>query len=170
MRLPLIIHERIGHWARQLRPRVEAWPVKLIETRPGDDVATMARRSACPILVVDLGDRPKLGLEAIDQAYSTAPLALILALNSSKLPEVDTLARELGASRVLSGSINPPDVMTVLERWLPIAQKRAEADGWAEDRVPELEPWEELLESLNQGSCACPEVRLVGATFVAPGS
>ena len=145
MRLPLIVHERIGVWSRHLRPRVAPWPVRLFETRPGDDIGPIASRSACPMVVVDLGGRLRNGLEAIDRAFTAAPYGLILALDPAGLPEVSLLARELGASRVLSGPVVPPEVLAVLERWLPLAQDRAERDGWAEDRVPEPEPWEALL-------------------------
>jgi hypothetical protein len=53
----------------------------------------------------------------------------------------------LGATLVLPATIPPPRVLEVLSRWLPLAKARSEADGWAEDRRPEPEPWQEYLDA-----------------------
>ena len=37
-------------------------------------------------------------------------------------------------------------IQDLLARWLPLARARSEAGGWAEDRKPEPEPWEYLLD------------------------
>jgi hypothetical protein len=56
---------------------------------------------------------------------------------------VATLARELGATHVLSGPVTPPEVTHLIARWLPLAQRQAESDGWssAPKGTPEPEPW-----------------------------
>jgi hypothetical protein len=140
MRVPLIIHARLGTWARQLRPRVVGWPVRVVETRTATDLEAAIAGSACPLLVIDLGSRTRAGLEDLDRALSKAPNALILMLDADAREGVSPLARELGAGHVMSGVITPPAVVSLLARWLPLAQRRAESDGWAGD--PEPEPWE----------------------------
>ncbi len=142
VRVPLIIHERLARWGRQLRPRVATWPVRVHETRSSSDLVVALGRSACPILIIDLTDRPRQGLEALERAMANSPNLLTLALESGSHPEVLSLARELGATHVVSGLATPPDVMAILARWLPLAIRRAESDGWAGDPEPEPEPWE----------------------------
>ncbi len=68
---------------------------------------------------------------------------MALVLDGEGHEGVETLARELGASHVFSGSFTPPAVAQLLERWIPIAQHRAEQDGWssASKPEPEPEPW-----------------------------
>lgn len=140
IRLPLVTHERLGNWARQLRPRVAGWPVRLVETRSADELAGALGRSACPLVVLDLGDRPRAGLEDLDRALPAAPNALVLALERTGQPAVALLARELGATHVLSGVATPPMVLNLLGRWLPLALRRAESDGWTRQLETETEP------------------------------
>jgi len=52
--LPLVIHERLGNWARHLRPRLSAWPVRVVESRSTADLESALSRAACPIVVIDL--------------------------------------------------------------------------------------------------------------------
>jgi hypothetical protein len=126
----------MGHWARQLRPRVAGWPVRLVETRSATDLAVTLAGSACSLALVDLGDRPVAGLEDLDQALSLAPNALVLVLDPSASAEVAPLARELGAAHVISGVAIPPAVVGLLARWMPLARRRAEVEGWAADPEP----------------------------------
>jgi hypothetical protein len=140
MRLPLVVHERLGIWARQLRPRVAAWPVHLVETRSAADLKRALARSSCPLVVLDLRDRVPAGIEDLALALQVAPNALVVVLDPSAGDGVAGLVRELGAAHVLSGVVPPPVVAELLARWLPLALHRAEADGWAPDRDPEPEP------------------------------
>jgi hypothetical protein len=57
--------------------------------------------------------------------------------------EVATIARELGATLVLPGLVVPPEVERLLQRWLPIAKGRSEAEGWSTSAEPEPEVWED---------------------------
>lgn len=128
---PLIVHERIGTWARQLRPRVAGWPVRLVETRSASDLVAALTGSACPIGVFDLSGRFRAGLDELDRAVDLAPAGLFLAFDDTGRPELADLARELGASHVLPSTTPPPAVVAVLARWLTLARRRAEAEGWA---------------------------------------
>ncbi len=141
-RTPLIVHERLANWARLLRPRVVSWPVRLVETRTAADLARAWRSSACPLIVVDLDRWPRQGLDDLVKAQPLDSEALVLVLDPGVHAEVPPLAREIGVAHVLGGVVTPPAVAALLERWLAIARRRAEAEGWAGEAEPEPEPWE----------------------------
>ena len=126
--LPVVIHERLGYWARHLRPRLAAWPIRWAETRSGSDLAAAVKGTACPILLIDLGKRPRAGLEDLDRALQAAPRALALVLDPGSHEGVAPLAREIGASHVISGVATPPAVVGLISRWLPLAQRAVETE------------------------------------------
>lgn len=138
----LILHERRANWARQLRPRVAAWPLRLVETRTAADLARAWRGSVWPLVVADLDRWPARALEDLVRARPAAESALILVLDPAAHPEVPPLAREAGATHVLSGVATPPAVVGLLARWLDLARRRIESEGWAGEVEPEPEPWE----------------------------
>ncbi len=129
--LTVIIHERMAHWSRQLRPRFDGWPIRWIETRSSDDLSLAATRSNCPILVVGLDGKPDRGLRDLVEALRAAPDALSLMIDPSGGDERAGLARELGATHVLSGPVVAPEVERWVRRWLPIAEARSAALGWS---------------------------------------
>jgi hypothetical protein len=53
------------------------------------------------------------------------------------------LARELGATYVASGFVPPPLVADLLARWIGLAQRRIERDGWSQISFPptQTNPW-----------------------------
>jgi len=144
----LVVHERIGTWARRLRPRLVAWPLRLVETRSGPDLQAAVAGAACPLVLIDLAGRPGPGLDALDRALRVAPDALSLVLDPEAHPGVPLLAWELGATHVVAGPVTPPAVAGLLARWLPLARRRAEAAGWSAT-PPEPEPWNWLTPLLN---------------------
>lgn len=139
----LVIHERIGNWARHLRPRMAAWPARLVETRTAADLVTALTGEACPLLVLDTGGRPAAALDELERALAVAPDTLALVLNPARNGPVTMLAREIGATLVLEGPVTPPAVAALLDRWMPISIRRAEAAGRPmADPPPTLpEPW-----------------------------
>ena len=145
----VIIHERVANWARQLRPRFRDRPIRWSETRSQPSLVRAAARSNCPILVMELDDRPSRGLEDLDAALQVAPTALSLVIDPRGRDDVASMARELGATLVLGGVVVPPEVERLLQRWLPLAGRRAESEGWSPSSGPEPEPWErpELFDS-----------------------
>ena len=149
--VPLIIHERLGNWTRQLRPRLLTWPIRIIESRSAADLEGALAGTACPIVVIDLDRRPRAGLDDLERATRKAPAALVLVLDPGVHDEVALLARELGAAHVFSGVVTPPAVARLLERWILLAQRRTEADGWssAHKPEPESEPWNWLAPYLS---------------------
>jgi hypothetical protein len=139
----VIIHERVANWSRQLRPRFRDWAIRWTETRSAGELARASAGLACPILVVDLDRHPARGLRELDEALQVSPGALTLVLDPLDRPEVADVARELGATLVLGGVVVPPRVEALLQRWLPIAKNRTEAEGWSASVEPEPEPWDD---------------------------
>ncbi len=140
----LVIHERIGTWARQLRPRLPGDPpVRLIESRSAADLDAALAGSACPVVVIDLGHRPRAGLDDLDRVLALAPDALVLVLDPKSHASAALLAREFGAAHVLSGPTTPPAVAALIARWLDLARHRTEIAGWSVSAPapPEPEPW-----------------------------
>lgn len=141
----VIIHERLAHWSRQLRPRFRGWPIRWSETRSRAELVRATARAACPILVIDLADRPIRGLEDLGAALAAVPTALSLVLGPGSDPAVGMTARELGATLVLPGVVVPPEVVGLLRRWLPLARQRTETGGWSAPSEPDPSnpiPWQ----------------------------
>ncbi|WP_435017608.1 hypothetical protein TA3x_005226 [Tundrisphaera sp. TA3] len=128
----IVIHERLHGWARQLRPRLAGHAIAWVESRSAEDLARALRGAAVPIVVVDLGDAPARRLDDVALARREASDALILALDPRDRPGVAVQAREFGATRVVSGVATPPEVASIIARWLPLAGRRALACGWSE--------------------------------------
>ena len=57
-RVAVILHERLGHWNRQLRPRLHDRPVRWFETRSRADLDHLLVGLACPVVLIDLGRHP----------------------------------------------------------------------------------------------------------------
>ncbi len=156
-RLTLVIHERVGNWARHIRPRSVDWQARVIETRSGIELEAACAHSACPLLVIDLGNRLRQGLEDMDRGLLAAPNALSLVLASGDRPGLTTLARELGATHVLAGQVPPPIVLDLLSRWVILATRRTEDDGWSVPPRVDLTDWEAILVDANgQGFAGIP--------------
>jgi hypothetical protein len=111
-------------------------------------------RSKVPILVMELDERPTRGLSDLHAALDLNPSTLSLVIDPIGHVEVVEISRELGATMVMSGVVVPPEVESLLHRWLPIAGQRAESGGWWPAFEPEPEPWErpELFFAPDQNS------------------
>ncbi len=133
-------------------PRLAAWPIRLVESRSLADLEGALAGTACPILLIDLGQRPRAGLEELERATRAAPSALILVLDPGAHEGVALLARELGATHVYSGVVTPPAVARLLELLDRARPAATEADGWSSVRKPEPEPepWNWLAPYLNE--------------------
>jgi hypothetical protein len=154
----LVIHERLGIWARQLRPRVVTWPTRLVETRSAADLESVLAQTACPLVVIDVGDRIRTALEDLHRVRLLSPNALVLTLDRKSRPGVAALARELGATLVLTGNVFPPAVVSILARWLPLARRRTEADGWSMTRDGSTEAWDSPSVLSGGVSSASPSI------------
>ena len=146
--LRLVIHERLGYWARHLKPRLGGWPIAWVETRSTADLEAALKATACPIVVIDVADRPRAAMEDLDRAMRTAPNALALVLDPRAYDGVAAVALELGASHVMTGGVVPPAVSDLLTRWVRLARTRNETDGWSLPLESEPEPWSGLATPL----------------------
>ncbi len=131
MHVPLILHERLGNWAGQLRSRLQNLPIRWFETRSRRDLDDVLTGLACPVVLIDPGTQLANGLIDLDLVRMRAPDALVLVRNAGGESEATLLARELGATQVLSGFVPPPEVACLLSRWVLLAQRRIECSGWS---------------------------------------
>lgn len=129
--LTVIIHERRGAWARQLRPRLAPRPIRWRETRSTADLDAALAGAARPLVVIDLADRPREHLRDLARVCPDAPDALILVLDPAEGHGTAAIARELGATLVLTGVAIPPAVAALLARWLDLTLGRIDTEGWA---------------------------------------
>src|SRR5271170_6002114 len=105
----VIIHERLANWSRQLRPRLQGWPIRWSETRTTSGLLDAVARSNVPILVIDLDDRPARRLKDLHAALEVNSSTLSLVIDPIGHENVAELGRELGATLVLSGVVIPPE-------------------------------------------------------------
>jgi len=72
----------------------------------------------------------------------------VLVLDPEGNEEVAELARELGATLVISGLVPPPEVASLVDRWITLAAVQTEREGWSRSMAAES-PFdaESLLES-----------------------
>ena len=129
MATSIIVHERIAEWIGQLRPRFGSDPaIRWVESRSSADLvaAVGAAGSERSIVVINLASRVYWGMEGLDALNQAGRDPLILVLDPDEVPEVPTLARELGATLVLSGVAVPPRVEVLLRRWLRLCSPPTE--------------------------------------------
>ena len=78
--------------------------------------------------------------------------ARVLVLDPEGHPGAGPLARELGATHVVSGFVPPPEVARLIDRWITLASSPAASEGWsrrlATDSPPDAESW---IEAAGQG-------------------
>lgn len=151
MRVSVVLHERLGNWSRQLRPRLARQPVRWFDSRSAADLAGILAGIAAPVVLIDLARRPLEGLAALEVVGSRASGARTLVLDSESRPEISGLARELGATHVVSGFVPPPEVAGLLERWIALAGRDLERAGWSRATPPDAttEPWGWLSDYLD---------------------
>ena len=152
--LLLVVHERIGYWGRQLQSRLVNRSVRIVESRSAEDLEQALTNVVCSLVVIDLGHKGCGGLDDLGRALGTAPDALVLVIDPASREGVAMLARELGASQVLSGTVTPPEVVDVMTRWISLAQARAKSSGWAgrDPEPPAPEPWNWLAPHIHAWS------------------
>ena len=130
-RVAVVLCERLGTWAAQLRPRLQDRPVRWFETRSAADLDAALAGVACPVVVMDLGSDPVDGLSQLDRVVQQSPAARVLVLDPGSVEGVGELARELGATHVISGFVPPPEVASLIDRWITLAAAQSEREGWA---------------------------------------
>src|SRR5262249_2541635 len=104
--------------------------VRVFETRSRADLEAILTGLSCPVVLVDPGMQVEIGLRDLIVVHTHAPDALVILNSAQRNPEVSSLARELGATHVLSGFVPPPDVAGLLKRWIFLCRRRIEQSGW----------------------------------------
>ncbi|MDG3003580.1 hypothetical protein [Paludisphaera mucosa] len=127
----VVLHERSGAWARQLRPRFQREPVRWFETRSTADLLAAISAATTPIIVIEAGPDPIPALRDLAAVLARGSSPLVLLLDAEGRPEVAAVARELGASLAEPGRATPPQVAAWLARWLALAAKAIRAEGWS---------------------------------------
>ena len=84
---------------------------------------------ACPVVVMDLGSDAVDGLSQLDRVVQQSPAARVLVLDPGSVEGVGELARELGATHVISGFVPPPEVASLIDRWITLAAAQSERRG-----------------------------------------
>ena len=125
----LVIHERRGYWAKQLRPRVHSIPLKVRETRSAPDLEAALQSFNPAILVLDLAESPDEMLIALQKCHRLLENVLVLVLNPHQILGTAGLASELGVTLVYSGFVSPPTVTQLLEHWARLSTIRGSL-GW----------------------------------------
>ncbi len=144
----MILHERLGNWNRQLRPRLHDQPVRWFETRSRADLDRSLTGLGAPVVLIDLGRNPIEGLSDLAHLLERSSDARVLVLDPESHEGVAETARELGATHVASGFVTPPFVADLLAKWINLAQSQIERDGWSASVRPESDsdPWGWLAE------------------------
>jgi hypothetical protein len=150
-RVPVILHERLGTWIRQLRPRLYDRPVRWFESRATSELDVLLTGLALPLVLIDLGRDAAAGLRDIGLVSLRVPDARILAIDSGGRPDVAAAAREMGATHVFSGFVPPPVVAELMSHWIMAARLGIERAGWSRTTFPDTEtdPWSWLSDYLD---------------------
>ena len=151
-RVPVILHERLGNWIRQLRPRLSDQPVRWFESRSTKELEVLLIGLAFPVVLIDLGRQAAFGLNDISLVSLRVPDARILAIDPEGQAEVAVTARELGATHVISGFVPPPVIAELMAHWITAARRGIERSGWSRTTFPDTEtdPWSWLSEYLDE--------------------
>jgi hypothetical protein len=152
MRAAVILHERLGTWSRQLRPRLSELSVRWFETRSSADLEGILEGLASPVVLIDLAKQPIQGLEALDLVRMRTPGARSLVLDPEANADTRILASELGATHVCPGFAPPPIVADMISRWIAIARRETESAGWSRTIFPETaaDPWGWLNDYMSE--------------------
>jgi len=121
----VVTHERRGYWSRQLRGRLADRPIRWRESRSEADLRAIVLEAPCPIVVADLAPRPMERLVGLAWAAAEVTDPLVLAFNPEDDADLRQALRQCGATAVWSGFAPPPRVAELIDRWLPLARRRA---------------------------------------------
>ncbi len=157
-RVAVILHERLGNWSGQLRRRLADRPIRWFETRSAADLAGVLDGLAAPVVLIDLGRQLVQGLSDLTMVRDRCSDAFVLVLDPDANEDVPDLARELGATRVISGFVPPPDVANLIDRWIGLSSRAIDRGEWTRPLTANLSLGpEEWLESiLAEGQRAGP--------------
>ena len=136
-RVAVILHERLGHWNRQLRPRLHDRPIRWFETRSRADLDSLLIGLACPVVLIDLGRHPIEGLKDLD-AHCRSGFRCAQCSCSTRTPTTRLPAWRVSWAPLTSwpGFVPPPIVARLLARWIELARRQLEARRLVANFVP----------------------------------
>lgn len=126
----VVLHERMGAWSRRLRPRLADVPARWFETRSAAELLAAASACTSPVALIEAGSDPAPALGDLALLAASASSPLILFVDPKGRPEVLGTARDLGATLASSGRVTPPEVASLVARWLGLAQRAIAHEGW----------------------------------------
>lgn len=147
-RVLVIVHDRSETWHRQLRGRTTRPSTRWVETRTPNDLARALDLSTAPVVVISLGESIRPGLQDLALVSARSPDALAMVIDPVGRPGVAGLARELGAALAVGPETTPPRVASLVDRWIGLAARRLEAEGWSPAVAPDPDTWESWLAAL----------------------
>jgi hypothetical protein len=155
-RVAVVLHERLGNWAAQLRPRLPDPRIRWVESRSRDDLAAALLGLASPVVLIDLAANPVDGLHDLVRMREHSPGARVLVLDPGQHEGISEAARELGATLILSGFVPPPEVARLLERWIALSLDQSDHEGWSRplalDSPSDAEGWLALAVGQDQAA------------------
>ena len=119
--IPLLVFERHGQLAEQLRPRMKHRPIRVREARSAADCRRALRGVRGSLAVLDFSGDALAGLRALEAVLDVDPQAAILVLGDRPLAGLGPRLLELGATHVAEAPGDPE----VLAAWLDRFAARA---------------------------------------------
>ena len=129
-KIPCVLHEPTGRWARQLRGRLPNSPVVWRETRTRDELLHALRGTNAAIVILECRRDPLPALQDLTALGGGDAAPLVLFLDPHERRDVLDLANELGAALATSARTPPPEVAALVLRWVDLARRRLEREGW----------------------------------------
>lgn len=126
----VVLHERSGAWARQLRARLDDVPARWFETRSTADLLAATRACTSPVVLIEAAPDPAPALRDLAVLAASASSPFVLFVDPRGRPEVLGAARESGATRAVSGRVTPPEVAALAARWISLAGRAVDREGW----------------------------------------
>lgn len=126
----VVLHERSGVWARQIRSRLGDVHARWFETRSAADLLAAASACTSPVVLIEAASDPAPALRDLALLAASASSPLILFVDPKGRPEVLGPARELGATLAASGRVTPPEVASLVARWLGLGRRALAREGW----------------------------------------
>ncbi|WP_165071705.1 hypothetical protein [Paludisphaera rhizosphaerae] len=130
----VVLHERSGVWARQLRARLDGAPVRWAETRSTAGLLEAVIGDATPVVLIEGGPDPEKALREVAQVVERGSSPLIMFIDPFDRLDVMDAARDLGVTRAVSGRVAPPEVAELIGRWIGLSAKAYASEGWSRPR------------------------------------
>lgn len=156
----VVLHERSGTWARQLRARLQDLPARWFETRSTSELTAATSACTSPVVLIESGTDPAPAIRDLARLVATASSPRILFLDPAGRPDVLRAAGEMGATLAPLDRPTPPEVAAIVRRWAALTALEIASEGWTRPLPadPSREPadWvEEVVAEAAEGALSC---------------